>query len=53
LIVGASIGKYSFLNELHLLHLLEYLECPIIVAKSYSIPVIGRLKLLFNTVTRR
>ena len=53
LIVGASIGKYSFLNELHLLHLLEYLECPIIVAKSYSIPVIGRVKLLFNTVTRR
>jgi amino acid transporter len=53
LIVGASIGKYSFLNELHLLHLLEYLECPIIVAKSYSIPVIGRVKLLFNMVTRR
>ena len=53
LIVGASIGKYSFLNELHLLHLLEYLECPIIVAKSYSIPVIGRVKLLFNRVTRR
>lgn len=53
LIVGASIGKYSFLNELHLLHLLEYLECPIIVAKSYSLPVIGRVKLLFNRVTRR
>jgi len=53
LIVGASIGKYSFLNELHLLHLLEYLECPVIVAKSYSIPVIGRVKLLLNRVTRR
>jgi APA family basic amino acid/polyamine antiporter len=53
LIVGASIARYSFLNDPHLLHLLENLECPIIVAKSYSIPVIGRVKLLFNWVTRR
>lgn len=53
LIVGASIARYSFLNDPHLLHLLEYLECPIIVAKSYSIPVIGRVKLLLNKVTRR
>lgn len=53
LIVGASIARYSFLNDPHLLHLLEYLECPIIVAKSYSIPVIGRVKLLLNRVTRR
>jgi APA family basic amino acid/polyamine antiporter len=53
LIVGASIAKYSFLSDLHLLHLLEYLECPTIVAKGYSIPVIGRMKLLLNRVTRR
>jgi basic amino acid/polyamine antiporter, APA family len=53
LIVGASIAKYSFLNDPHLLHLLEFLECPTIVAKSYSIPVIGRMKLLLNKVTRR
>jgi APA family basic amino acid/polyamine antiporter len=53
LVVGASIAKYSFLNDPHLLHLLEYLECPTIVAKSYSIPVIGRMKLLLNRVTRR
>lgn len=53
LIIGASIVKYSFLNDPHLLHLMEHLECPIIVAKSYSIPVIGRMKLLLNRVTRR
>jgi basic amino acid/polyamine antiporter, APA family len=53
LIVGASIAKYSCLSDPHLLHLLEYLECPTIVAKSYSIPVIGRMKLLLNMVTRR
>jgi hypothetical protein len=53
LIVGASIAKYSFLNDPHLLHLLEYLECPTIVAKNYSIPVIGRLQLLLNRVSRR
>jgi basic amino acid/polyamine antiporter, APA family len=53
LIVGASIARFSFLNDPHLLHLLENLECPIIVAKSYSIPVIGRVKLLLNRVTRR
>jgi basic amino acid/polyamine antiporter, APA family len=53
LIVGASIARYSFMNDPHLLHLLEYLECPIIVAKSYSIPVIGRVKLLFNRLTKR
>lgn len=53
LIVGASIARYSIMNDPHLLHLLEYLECPIIVAKSYSIPVIGRVKLLFNRLTRR
>jgi APA family basic amino acid/polyamine antiporter len=53
LIIGASIAKYSFLNDPHLLHLMEHLECPIIVAKSYSIPVIGRMKLLLNRLTRR
>lgn len=53
LIVGASIARYSFLNDHHLLHLLENLECPTIVAKSYSIPVIGRMKLFLNRVTRR
>lgn len=52
LIVGASIAKYSFLNDPHLLHLLERLEYPTILAKSYSIPVIGRLTLLLNRVTR-
>jgi hypothetical protein len=53
LIVGASIARYSFLNDHHLLHFLENLECPTIVAKSYSIPVIGRMKLFLNRVTRR
>lgn len=53
LIVGASIARYSFLNDHHLLRLLENLECPTIVAKSYSIPVIGRMKLFLNRVTRR
>lgn len=53
LIVGAGIAKYSFLIDPHLLHLLEYLECPTIVAKNYSIPVIGRLQLLLNRVSRR
>ncbi len=53
LIVGASIARFSFMNDPHLLHLSEYLECPIIVAKSYNIPVIGRVKLLFNRLTRR
>lgn len=53
LLVGASIARYSFLNDHHLLHLLENLECPTIVAKSYSIPVIGRMKLFLNRVTRR
>jgi basic amino acid/polyamine antiporter, APA family len=52
LIVGASIGKYSFFSDLHLLHLIENLECPVIVAKSYSIPVLGRMKLLLNLLTR-
>jgi APA family basic amino acid/polyamine antiporter len=52
LIVGASIAKYSFLSDPNLLHLLEYLECPTIVAKSYSIPVIGRMKLLWDRMTR-
>jgi basic amino acid/polyamine antiporter, APA family len=52
LVVGASIAKYSFLNDPHLLHLLEHLEFPTVVAKSYSIPVIGRLTLLLNRVTR-
>ena len=52
LIVGANIAKYSFLNDPHLLHLLEHLEFPTVVAKSYSIPVIGRLTLLLHRVTR-
>jgi APA family basic amino acid/polyamine antiporter len=52
LIVGASIGKYSFFSDIHLLHLIENLECPVIVAKSYSIPVLGRMKLLLKLLTR-
>jgi hypothetical protein len=51
LIIGASIAKYNFMNDPNLLHLLEHLECPTIVAKSYSIPVIGRMKLLLNRIT--
>jgi APA family basic amino acid/polyamine antiporter len=52
LVVGASIGKYSFFSDPHLLHLIENLECPVIVARSYSIPVLGRMKLLLNLLTR-
>lgn len=53
LVVGASIANFSFFNEPHLQHLLENLDCPVIAAKSYSIPVLGRMKLLLNRISGR
>jgi APA family basic amino acid/polyamine antiporter len=52
IIVGATIARYSFFSDPHLMHLIENLECPVIVVKDYSIPVIGRVKLLLNRFTR-
>lgn len=52
IIVGATIARYSFFSDPHLMHLIENLECPVIVVKDYNIPVIGRVKLLLNRFTR-
>jgi hypothetical protein len=43
-ITGATIGKFSFFNNLHFLVLLDQLNCPIVIAKDFTIPGVHRVK---------
>jgi basic amino acid/polyamine antiporter, APA family len=43
-ITSATIGKSSFFNNLHFLALLDQLNCPIIVARAFTIPGVHRAK---------
>jgi hypothetical protein len=43
-IAGATIGKFSFFNNLHFLALLDQLNCPIVIAKDFTIPGVHRVK---------
>jgi basic amino acid/polyamine antiporter, APA family len=43
-IAGATIGKFNFFNNLHFLVLLDQLNCPIVIAKDFTIPGVHRVK---------
>jgi nucleotide-binding universal stress UspA family protein len=44
IVTGASIGKFSFLNNSHFLALLDQLNCPIIIARQFNFPGVHRAK---------
>ena len=51
-VTGAAIGKYSFFTNSHLLSLLDQLNCPIVIAREFTIPGVHRAKAWFLKVLR-
>jgi hypothetical protein len=41
LVIGATVGKFSLFNNSNFLTLLDQLDCPIIVSKDFTIPVVS------------
>jgi basic amino acid/polyamine antiporter, APA family len=52
-ITGATIGKFSFFNNVHFLALLDQLNCPIIVARSFTIPGMHYVKSWLMKIIRK
>jgi APA family basic amino acid/polyamine antiporter len=52
-ITSATIGKFSFFNNLHFLALLDQLNCPIIVARAFTIPGVHRAKSWLMKIIRK
>ncbi|HEY5631403.1 MAG TPA: universal stress protein, partial [Nitrososphaeraceae archaeon] len=52
-ILGASIGKFSLFSNSHLQSLLEQLDCPVIVARSFTIPGMHYLKSWLMKIIRK
>jgi APA family basic amino acid/polyamine antiporter len=53
IVTGASIGKYSFLNNSDFLALLDQLNCPIIIARQFTFPGVHRVKAWFIRLVRK
>jgi APA family basic amino acid/polyamine antiporter len=51
-VTGATIGKFSFFNNSHLLSLLDQLNCPVVIAREFTIPGVHRAKAWFLKVLR-
>lgn len=51
-VTGATIGKFSFFNNSHLLSLLDQLNCPVVIAREFTIPGVHRAKAWFLKVIR-
>ena len=51
-VTGATIGKFSFFNNSHLLSLLDQLNCPVVIAREFTIPGVHRAKTWFLKVLR-
>ena len=52
-IAGATIGKFGFFNNLHFLALLDQINCPIVIAKDFTIPGVHRVKSWLMKIIRR
>jgi hypothetical protein len=52
-ITGATIGKFSFFTNLHFLALLDQLNCPIVIAKDFTIPGVHRVKSWLMNIIHR
>jgi basic amino acid/polyamine antiporter, APA family len=51
-VTGAAIGKFSFFNNSHLLSILDQLNCPIVIAREFTIPGVHRAKSWFLKVLK-
>jgi len=51
-VTGATTGKFSFFNNSHLLSLLDQLNCPIVIAREFTIPGVHRAKAWFLKLLR-
>ncbi|HUG96323.1 MAG TPA: amino acid permease [Nitrososphaera sp.] len=52
-VMGASVGGFSVFNNPDFLALLDQLNCPVIVARSFAIPGVHRAKSLLLRMVRR
>jgi APA family basic amino acid/polyamine antiporter len=52
-VMGASVGGFSVFNNPDFLELLDQLNCPVIVARSFTIPGVHRAKSLLMRMIRR
>jgi hypothetical protein len=52
-ITGATIGKFSFFNNSHFLSLLDQLNCPIIIARDFTIPGVNLAKSWLMKIIRK
>jgi hypothetical protein len=43
-VTGKRIGKFSVFDNAHFVSMLEILECPVIVARSFVIPGLSRIR---------
>jgi APA family basic amino acid/polyamine antiporter len=44
-VTGATIGKFNLFNNLHFLGLVDQLNCPIVIARAFTLPGVHRAKL--------
>jgi len=49
-ITSSVIGKFSFFNSIHLLVLIDQLNCPVIVTKDFNIPVVHSAKFWLSKI---
>ena len=52
-VMGASVGGFSVFHNPDFLELLDQLNCPVIVARSFTIPGVHRAKSLLLRMVRR
>jgi basic amino acid/polyamine antiporter, APA family len=52
LIVGATVSKFSFLTDTQFINLLYQFNCPVIVARHFSIPGVHKLKSFIVKILR-
>jgi nucleotide-binding universal stress UspA family protein len=52
-VMGATVGRFSVFNNPDFLALLDQLNCPVIIARGFSIPGVHRAKSLIMRVLRK
>jgi hypothetical protein len=46
-VTGASIGKFSVFDSQQYVHLIERLNCPVIIMRNFTIPGVSKVKTAF------
>ncbi len=52
-VTGATVGKFSFFNNSHFLALVDQLNCPVVIAKQFTLPGVHRVKAWFLKLIKR